>query len=126
MFSYGRILELLEIYELSDNSKDYVQSPMEGRTLLSRDLIEGKVQIDRWNQFLTDWIFHTSKKDLIKSLFGVEEKDGAFTIFGANINFSDHINPNLIIGLCLNNDKTLFKNPSSNIANSIIVLSLDN
>lgn len=66
----------MKLFNKSDNC-DYKNSAdilETNREFLKRDLVEAKVQVDRWNVVTTDWIFHTSKKEMITSLFPVEEK----------------------------------------------------
>jgi hypothetical protein len=72
MFTQDRIEELLELYRTSDNYKSFTQDPYNGRSLLKRDLVEAKMQVDRWGATITDWIFHPSQKSSIESIFSEE------------------------------------------------------
>jgi hypothetical protein len=174
MFTKNQIDNWLELYELSDNRQDFgnLKAPdFTNRPFLKRDLLEAKVMIDRWNNVTTDWIFHSSKKEMIKVLFPEDEPNKAadlkaalkvlmkyadsldsgkdlknlsddelvatveaseiaertnciypYSIWGANVHFTDDIAPNKAIGLSLNKeDNTLSSNDSVNLANSIIV-----
>jgi hypothetical protein len=74
-FTKDQINNWIELSKLSDN-KDFVGDPdLASRGFLKRDLVEAKVQVDRWNVVTTDWVFHTSKKDLITTLFAEDPKD---------------------------------------------------
>lgn len=79
MFTKGQIRTWLELFELSDNKIDFLKYNSElkpgmppDRVFLKRDLVEAKVQTDRWNVVTTDWIFHVSKKPVIEYLFREE------------------------------------------------------
>lgn len=72
MFTKDRIEELLELYETSDNFETFTQMSYEGRTLLKRDLLEAKVQVDRWGTYVNTWIFHPSQKQTVEALFPEE------------------------------------------------------
>jgi hypothetical protein len=78
MFTKNQISNWLELYELSDNRQDFGNMTVPDftkRPFLKRDLLEAKVMIDRWNNVTTDWIFHSSKKEMIKALFLEDETD---------------------------------------------------
>lgn len=78
MYSSGQIKTWLELFKTSDNKEDFEESlarygesydKIFDRVFLKRDLLEAKVQVDRWGVVTTDWIFHVSKKPVIEYLF---------------------------------------------------------
>lgn len=73
-FSKGRIQELLELFMLSNN-KEFTLAASENKSLQKRDMIEAKVQIDRWGAVTTDWIFHPSQKEMVEALFPQDNND---------------------------------------------------
>jgi hypothetical protein len=177
MLIKNQIDNWIQLYELSDNKKDFIQDSFSSRRVfLKRDLVEAKIQIDRWSAVTNTWIFHSSKKDMIHSLFpkdadykdsdaeslkaalrvlikyagvielgidlkgrsiddltseelvkisALSESEKTFHIWGADVHFTDDIDPNIAIGLSLNKDGlTLMSNGSDNLANSIIVFNV--
>jgi hypothetical protein len=177
MFTKNQIDNWIDLYQLSDNKNDFLQDSFNERVFLKRDLVEAKVQIDRWGTVTNVWIFHSSKKDMIHSLFpedeaiykdsdaeslkaalrvlvkyasvlelGIDLKDRSindltpeelvkmatlsdckktYHIWGADVCFTDDIDPNTAIGLSLNPDElTLMPNDSNNLTNSIIVFNV--
>lgn len=166
MFSKGQIDTWLELHSYSDNKEYRDENPVThelGQPFLKRHLVEAKVMIDRWDTVTTDWVFHSSRKEMIEKLFELELSDKTTsplldaldlltkfvasmdhegsskeletvvdsinakatllkspTIWGAKIHFTDHINPNLGLGLSLK-DGQLDQNDSGKLANSTIV-----
>jgi len=76
MFNKNKINKWINFFAKSDNAEDikkYAREPLDPvRPFLKRDLVEAKIQVDRWGVVTNHWIFHTSKKDMIKALFPVE------------------------------------------------------
>jgi len=177
MLTKNQIDNWIQLYELSDNKKDFIQDSFNSRRVfLKRDLVEAKVQIDRWGVVTNTWLFHSSKQGMIHSLFpkdadykdsdaeslkaalrvlikyagvielGIDLKgrsiddltseelakittqssyEDTFHIWGADVHFTDDIDPNIAIGLSLNKDGlTLMPNDSANLTNSIIVFNV--
>lgn len=123
MFSKNKLIELMSLYMLSDNYKTFDPEPLNDRLFLKKDLIEAKVQVDRWRTVTTDWVFPTSQKTNIISLF--PELNDNNTIWGANVHFTDFLPEFIGIGLALTEDGCLQKNYSENIANSIVVFNVN-
>jgi len=164
--SKNRISELLELFSNGDNA-DFKLELFDGLMLSKRSLVEAKVQIDRWNTVTTQWIFHSSKEQMVISLFekdnvenlntsGIKEalkvvvkystaldlnknvddltgeelkslfkiNNSSFRIWGADVIFTDNIDPHMGIGLSVNNDDTLRPNDSGKLANSIVVFDI--
>lgn len=167
MFSKNQIMNLLALFELSDNKDFKLEKLGPNRSFCKNDLIEAKVQIDRWGVVTTVWIFHSSKENMIRSLFPEEKlslnqikqsldvimkscsdlqsspkekynnlfkmtdqqlldiaKSEKFSIWGADVYFTDNIDPHLAIGAALNKDLTLMPN-DTNITNSIVVFNVE-
>src|SRR5258708_6273004 len=72
MITKNQIDNWIALFNLCDNKKDFKPDTIVNRTFQKKDLLEAKVMIDRWDVVTTDWIFHTSKKDLLESLFPKE------------------------------------------------------
>lgn len=164
MFTKNQIDNWISLYSLSDNKKDFVPEEFKSRPFLKRDLIEAKVQIDRWDAVTNTWIFHSSKREMIENLFPEDKMDATglkdalqtlikyamayklnknisqltpeelahsktmnerFSIWGADVYFSDDIATDTAVGLALNKDKvSLMRNDSGNLTNSIIVFNV--
>jgi hypothetical protein len=126
MISKSRINELIELFNASDNA-DFELEEFGNRGLLKRDLVEAKVQTDRWGVCLNKWVFHSSMEQLVKALFEKENKanNENFCIWGADVIFTDNIEPDIAIGMCVNNDDgTLRINDSKKLSNSVVVFNI--
>ncbi len=76
MFNKNQINKWIGLYSTSDNCENaerFSSSTDSTRPFLKRDVVEAKVQVDRWGSCTNHWIFHTSKKDMIKALFPADE-----------------------------------------------------
>jgi hypothetical protein len=74
MINKAQIDSWIQMYKTSDNCDNEYFVPAIGRSFLKRDLVEAKCQVDRWSAVTNTWIFHSSKRDLIESLFPIEKK----------------------------------------------------
>lgn len=180
MFTREQINNWIQLYQTSDNcifAKENVEpNQFANRPFLKRDLVEAKVMVDRWDLVTTDWIFHTSKAQMIRALFpeeGYEKSEDSdalkkalqvlvkyaaileldidlagrkieeltqeelnkiahlsarnqkFYIWGAEVHFTDDIDPNMAIGVSLDPKGKLMSNASNDEgANSIVVFSV--
>lgn len=75
MYTNGQIKTWFELFETSDNKNNYEEFSREAadkRCFLKRDLIEAKVQVDRWDAVTNVWVFNPCRKEMISKLFKEE------------------------------------------------------
>ena len=106
IFNTATIKDLLILAENGENSgNDFSDEPT-----LTRKLLLAKVLVDRWNNVMTDVLFHESQKD--KVLSELEKNiyfstDGGANIWGAALHFVNNIPEDRSIILALNDDGEL-------------------
>jgi hypothetical protein len=84
MFSKEDIDELLRICESGEN---YIDSPHIDSPLLR--VVEAKVQIERWDLCVTNYIFHTSMEGFVSQSLKGKITASTGQIWGADISYSD-------------------------------------
>lgn len=107
MFTKKQIDQWILIGSSGDNCDvNHIFANRSNITSIKRDLVEMKVQIDRWNLITSDFIFNSTAKKFIRENLKNDlkiNKNGPDKIWGNNIHYIDEMPYDKVLAIDLNN-----------------------
>ena len=93
------------------NYTEKSQQDFKEQTNLVRKLVEIKVSVDRWNIVVTNWFFHSSKKEFIRKELGDKLTTGfnKDTMWGADFYYIDEMPEDMGLAVSMYNSGQLME-----------------